>query len=74
MSTSRISARPGMPARVRRRTTPSGSACAGCRIGADDQKYKIDLWALAAEFARRIPDWEIRASLKLVRATEIGDA
>ena len=38
------------------------------RIGADafGDKYRIDLWALAAEFARRSPDWEMRASLKLV--------
>jgi hypothetical protein len=44
------------------------------RTGADafSKKYKIDLWALAAEFARRSPDWEMRASLKLVHATEIG--
>ncbi len=44
------------------------------RIGADafSNKYGIDLWALAAEFARRSPDWEMRASLKLVRAAEIG--
>jgi Putative HNHc nuclease len=44
------------------------------RIGADafGDKYQIDLWALAAEFARRSPDWEMRASLKLVHATEIG--
>lgn len=45
------------------------------RIGADafGKKYQIDLWALAAEFARRSPDWEMRASLKLVHAAEIGD-
>jgi len=30
------------------------------------QKYKIDLWALAAEFARRSPDQAMRASLKLI--------
>jgi hypothetical protein len=37
------------------------------RMGADSfsDKYQIDLWALAAEFARRSPDWEMRASLKL---------
>jgi hypothetical protein len=29
-------------------------------------KYKIDLWALAAEFARRSPDWQMRASLRIV--------
>jgi hypothetical protein len=47
-----------------------------CRAHHDEQhriaaaafgrKYKIDLWALAAEFARRSPDWHMRASLKLV--------
>ena len=44
------------------------------RIGADafNQRYGIDLWALAAEFARTSPDWEMRASLKLVRAEEIA--
>jgi hypothetical protein len=38
------------------------------RIGADTfgDKYGIDLWSLAAEFARRSPDWEMRASLRLV--------
>lgn len=38
------------------------------RIGAVSfsQKYQIDLWALAAEFARRSPDQAMRASLKLV--------
>jgi hypothetical protein len=30
------------------------------------------LWELAAEFARRSPDWETRASLKLIHAGEIG--
>ncbi len=42
------------------------------RIGADafGQNYKIDLWALAAEFARRRPDPEMRAFLKLVDAAE----
>jgi len=45
------------------------------RIGADafGKKYLIDLWALAAEFTRQSPDWEMRASLKLVHAAEIGD-
>jgi hypothetical protein len=40
------------------------------RIGADAfaKKYGIDLWALAAEFARESPVWEMRASLKLVSA------
>ena len=44
------------------------------RMGADalGDKYGIDLWALAAEFARRSPDWEMRASLKLVSAAQIG--
>lgn len=44
------------------------------RIGIDrfNRKYGVDLWALAAEFARRSPDWEMRASLKLVSASEIG--
>jgi hypothetical protein len=34
------------------------------RLGADafGDTYKIDLWGLAAEFARRSPDWEMRAS------------
>ena len=43
------------------------------RIGADafSKKYNIDLWALAAEFARRSPDWEMRASLKLVDAAAL---
>ena len=44
------------------------------RIGADafGRKYGIDLWALAAEFARHSPDWEMRLSLRLVRAEQIG--
>jgi len=43
------------------------------RLGAEalGKKYGIDLWALAAEFARRSPDWEMRASLKLVDAAEL---
>ena len=41
-------------------------------IDAFNTKYGIDLWALAAEFTRRSPDWEMRASLKLVSAVEIG--
>ena len=46
------------------------------RIGtaAFGRKYQIDLWALAAEFARKSPDWEMRASLKLVPATTLGGA
>jgi hypothetical protein len=45
------------------------------RIGADafGKKYLIDLWALAAEFARKSPDWEMGASLRLVPAAEIGN-
>jgi len=44
------------------------------RLGAEafGRKYAIDLWALAAEFARKSPDCEMRASLKLVNAAEIG--
>ena len=44
------------------------------RLGADafSDKYKIDLWVLAAEFARRSPDWQMRASLKLVPAAAIA--
>ena len=44
------------------------------RLGAAafSRKYHIDLWALAAEFARRSPDWQMRASLKLSRADQIG--
>ena len=44
------------------------------RLGAEafGDKYKIDLWALAAEFARRSPDWQMRASLKLVHAAAIA--
>ena len=46
------------------------------RIGAlrFSNKYQIDLWALAAEFARRSPDWQMRASLKLVDVAAIGGA
>jgi len=38
------------------------------RLGTDafGDRYGIDLWVLAAEFARRSPDWEMRASLRLV--------
>jgi Putative HNHc nuclease len=49
-----------------------------CRLHHDEQhrigttafgkKYGINLWDMAAEFARRSPDWEMRTSLKLVRA------
>ena len=41
-------------------------------VEAFNRKYGIDLWALAAEFARRSPDWEMRTSLKLVRSEQIG--
>ena len=46
------------------------------RIGTNafNRKYGIDLWDIAAEFARRSPDWEMRASLKLVAAQQIGGA
>jgi hypothetical protein len=46
------------------------------RIGAHafGRKYNIDLSALAAEFARTSPDWEMRASLNLIRAEDIGRA
>ena len=44
------------------------------RIGGEafGDKYNIDLWALAAEFGRRSPDWQMRASLKLVDAVTIA--
>lgn len=32
-------------------------------VGAFNRKYRIDLWALAAEFARRSPDAEMRSWL-----------
>jgi hypothetical protein len=40
-------------------------------VDAFDRKYRIDLGALAAEFARRSPDAEMRATLKLVSAEEL---
>jgi hypothetical protein len=40
-------------------------------VGAFDEKYGTDLWTLAAEFAHQSPDWQMRASLKLIRADEI---
>jgi len=43
-------------------------------VDAFGKKYDVDLWALATEFARRSPDWEMRASLKLVSAAEIASA
>jgi hypothetical protein len=55
-----------------------------CRLHHDEQhrigvrafgnKYGIDLWDLAAEFARRSPDWKMRSSLKFGRAEhDAGD-
>ena len=41
-------------------------------IDAVSKKYGIDLWALAAEFAGKSPDWQMRASLKLVTSEELG--
>ena len=41
-------------------------------IDAVSKKYGIDLWGLAAEFAGKSPDWEMRASLKLVTSEELG--
>jgi hypothetical protein len=43
------------------------------RLGATafGRKYQLDLWALAAEFVRRSPDWEMRVSLKPIRANQI---
>jgi hypothetical protein len=53
-----------------------------CRVHHDEQHrlgalsfgrtYQIDQWALATEFAQRSPDWEMRASLKLICADQIG--
>src|ERR1700676_1965930 len=43
-------------------------------IDAFDQKYGIELCALAAEFARRSPDVDMRAALTLVRAEELAGA
>jgi hypothetical protein len=53
-----------------------------CRAHHDEQhcigaasfarKYYIDPWALAAEFARRTPDYQMRASLRLIRADQIS--
>src|SRR5436305_6919084 len=38
------------------------------RLGAEafGDKYNIDLWGLASEFGRRSPDWQMRASLRIV--------
>jgi hypothetical protein len=43
-------------------------------LGADGfgRKYGVDLWALAAEFTRRSPDWAMRASLRLVSAEQLS--
>jgi hypothetical protein len=41
-------------------------------VGAFDRKYGTNLWALAAEFARRSPDGDMRAALKLVRTEELA--
>ena len=35
-------------------------------VAAFDRKYGVDLWDLAAEFARRSPDREMRASLRIM--------
>ena len=44
------------------------------RIGADSfgRKYGIDLWELATEFARRSPDQQMRASLRLFAPDPAG--
>ena len=42
------------------------------RVDAVSKKYVIDLGALAAEFAGKSPDWEMRASLKLVTSEKLG--
>ena len=46
------------------------------RISADafGDKYGIDLWALAAEFSRKSPDWEMRASLRIVTPAVISSS
>jgi hypothetical protein len=38
---------------------------------ARSRRARIDLWALAAEFAGRSPDWEMRSSLKFIHADQI---
>ena len=43
-------------------------------VDAFDKKYRTDLWALAAEFARRSPDADMRGTLKLVRVEELADS
>ena len=67
---------------ILRGDTVAAYATAPCRLQHDEQhligidavrkKYGIDLWALAAEFAGKSPDWEMRASLKLVTSEELG--
>lgn len=67
---------------ILRGDTVAAYATAPCRLQHDEQhligidavskKYGIDLWALAAEFAGKSPDWEMRASLKLVTPEELG--
>ena len=38
------------------------------RLGAEafGDKYNADLWDFASEFGRRSPDWQMRASLRIV--------
>jgi Putative HNHc nuclease len=43
-------------------------------VNAFDRKYGIDLWALAAEFALRSPDGDMRATLKFVRPETLANA
>ena len=67
---------------ILRGDTVAAYATAPCRLERDEQhligidavskKYGIDLWPLAAEFAGKSPDWEMRASLKLVTSEELG--
>ena len=67
---------------ILRGDTVAAYATAPCRLQHDEQhligidavskKHGIDLWALAAEFAGKSPDWEMRASLKLVTPEELG--
>ena len=37
-----------------------------------ERKHQVDLRAIAAEFVRASPDWEMRQSLKLIDAAELG--
>ena len=67
---------------ILRGDTIAAYATAPCRLQRDERrligidavntKYGIDLWALAAEFAGKSPDWEMHASLKLVTPEELG--